>query len=308
MPSSLTHYAFNKQLVKDKNYENIFLLGGQGADVFFFYGYNLKKRKNTDGIRQFGYDIHSINPDKLFMEMLKYAFSKEGEEREILINFTRGFMYHYALDKNMHPYIFYRTGFPYTNKKYNLRHGHMEGIIDTLVMNEYGYRISNHKAIKAKKSQIKICSKMFAVIAKTIFNYDYIDEDAYYRAYKDFRFVRLILDSKFGVKKAIFNKFLKETKINSIAQPSKVKNDDIYDYLNKKKNEWVIPDSGEKVSYDVKDIFNKSVLDTRIIDTIMYNFKDNFVTQRKLTKFTDNINHDGRHIEKDMIYFKLLWK
>lgn len=307
MPSSLTHYVFNKQLIKNQNYENIFLLGGQGADVFFFYGYNLLKRKEIDKIRKFGNDIHAIDPAKLFMQMLRYSFSKKGEEKDILISFTRGFMYHYALDRNMHPYIFYKTGFPYTTKKYNLNHSNMESTIDTLIMKEYGYKVSTRKAIKANNKHVKMCSKMFQLIAKNIFNYDFINEDTYYKAYKDFRFTRLILDSRFGIKKSLFNAFLKETKINAVSQPSKVKDDDKYDYLNKKKNDWIVPDLGIKVNYSVKDMFDAAILDTRIIDNIIYNYKDNIVTQRKLTKFSDNINHDGRHLDKEMTYFKVIW-
>ena len=105
MPSTLTHYVFNKQLINDHKYEDIFLLGGQGADVLFFYGYNLFKRNNVKSIRDIGAKIHQINPDKLYMKMLSYTFLKQAEEKEILLNFTRGFMYHYALDRNIHPYV-----------------------------------------------------------------------------------------------------------------------------------------------------------------------------------------------------------
>lgn len=308
MPSTLTHYVFNKQLVKDKKYEDIFLLGGQGADIFFFYGYNLLKRENKKEVRQFGYDLHALNPDKLYMEMLKYTFSKKGEEKEILLNFTRGFMYHYALDRKLHPYVFYNTGFPYTNKNYNVNHSNFESILDTLLMEEYGYKISTRKSLKAPRSQIKLCSEMIANIANEVLDVEVVKKDSYYKAWKDFRLVRLIIDSKWGVKKAIFNKLANKSPINTISQPNKVKDDDKYDYLNTKHNEWTVPSTGELVNDSVKDLINKAVLDTRIIDTIIYNYKDNVVTQRKITKFTDNINHDGRNLNNNMTYFKVIWK
>lgn len=308
MPSTLTHYVFNKQLVKDKKYEDIFLLGGQGADVIFFYGYSLFKREHKKEIRQFGFDIHAIDPDKLYMEMLRYTFSKNAEEREILLNFVRGFMYHYALDRNVHPYVFYNTGFPYTNPIYKANHGIFEGILDTLVVDEYNVKISTRKSLKTKSSEVKICSKLIAYVAKEIFNLDYVNEDTYYKSYKDFRFVRLIIDSKYGVKKAIFNKLLKNNPLNTLCQPHKVKDDDKYDYLNKKHKEWLIPTTGESTRDSVKDLFNKSIMDTRVVDTIIYNYKDNIVTQRKITKFTNNTNHDGRNLDKFMTYFKTIWE
>lgn len=307
MPSTLTHYLFNNNLVKDDKYREIFLLGGQGADVFFFYGYNIAKRENTKEIRKFGFNIHAINPDKLYMKMLEYTFTKTGEEHEVLINFVRGFMYHYALDRNVHPYVFYNTGFPYTNSIYNRNHGNFESIMDTLLMKEYNCHKSTRSVLKAPNKHIKICSKMFSYIDQEIFNENLFDEESYFKAYKDFRFVRLCIDSRFGVKKAIFNTFLKNTSINTASQPKKVKDDDIYDYLNRKNKEWVFPCTGEVKTDSVKELFKKAELDCRIIDNIIYNYKNNIVTQRKLTKFTNNINHDGRDLDKFMTYFKIIW-
>ena len=126
-------------------------------------------------------------------------------------------------------------------------------------------------------------------------------------AYKDYRFARLLLDSKYGVKKTIFNKFFNKSLINVISQPHKVKDDSQYDYLNKEHKEWVVPSTGEVSNSSVRDLFFKAEEDTRIVDTIIYNFKDNFVTQKKITKFTNNINHDGRDLDKTMTYFKVIW-
>ena len=306
MPSTLTHYIFNKKIIKDEKYADIFLLGGQGADVFFFYGYNIVKRKNIKEIRQIGANIHQINPDKLYMSMLSYAFSKNGEEKEILINYIRGFMYHYALDRLIHPYVFYNTGFPYTNKKYNYYHGKFESILDTLLAKENDCNISTRKSIKTKKHHVKICSEMISTVVNDYFNINLLKENSFYNAYKDFRFVRLIIDSKYGIKKALFETFLKESTINAICQPKKV--DDEYDYMNIQHNIWIDPSSGDSKTESVNDMFYNAYLDCRIIDNIIYNFKDNVVTQRKITKFTNNINHDGRCLDKFMTYFKIIWK
>lgn len=307
MPSTLTHYVFNKQLIKDDKYRDIFLLGGQGADVFFFYGYNIAKRENGKKIRKLGFDIHKLSPQDIYFEMLKYAFSKSSEEKEILINFTRGFMYHYALDRTLHPYVFYNTGFPYTTPVYNRNHGNFESILDTLLMKEYGETISTRRAIKANKKQIQLCSIMLSEVLKKVLNVEIINDESYYKSYKDFRFVRLIIDSKYGVKKSIFNCLLKNNSINIASQPHKVKDDELYDYLNKNHKTWVIPATGNKSNFSVKDLFEKAKEDTRIIDTIIYNFKDNLVTKRKIEKFVNNINHDGHDINESMTYFKVIW-
>lgn len=306
MPSTLTHYIFNKDLIKDDKYKNIFLLAGQGADTFFFYGYNLLKRENAKKIRDFGYLIHSIDPSDLYMTMLRYAYTKDNSEREILLNFIRGFMYHYALDRNVHPFVFFNTGFPYTNKIYNESHGKFESILDTLLLKEYKLNNSTRSVLKANKNEIKLCSKMFKYVASNLFNIDYIEDDTYYKAYKDFRFVRLIADSRFGLKKKLFNTFLKHNSINIISQPKKV--DDNKDYLNVSNKEWRNPTSGKIETASLYDLFNKAREDCRIIDTILYNYKDNIVTKRKMDKFTNNINHDGRDLDGYMTYFKNIFE
>ena len=308
MPSTLTHYLFNKEFNIVKEYKSIFLLGGQGADVFFFYGYNIIKRENIKFIREIGAKIHQINPDKLYMNMLAYAFNTEGEEKEILIHFIKGFMYHYALDRLIHPYVFYHTGFPYTNKKYNSNHAKFESILDSLLLKNNGSYISTRNSIKANKKHILICSKMLAKVLNEYFSSDHIKEDTYYKAYSDFRFVRLLVDSKYGVKKAMFNTFMKNSTIDNICQPKSVKDDHIYDYLNNKHSIWIHPTYGIKKTQSIEDLFNEAKLDCRIIDNIMYNFKNNIVTQRKISKLTDNINHDGKKLNMNMTYFKIIWK
>ena len=40
------------------------------------------------------------------------------DEKELLIEFTRGFIYHYLLDRGIHPYVFYNTGFPFLAKSF----------------------------------------------------------------------------------------------------------------------------------------------------------------------------------------------
>ena len=77
MPSTLTHYIFNKGLVSDLKYEDIFLLGGQGADVFFFYGYNFVKIKNKMLV---GDEVELITPNEQFITKVESIKSKDGDD------------------------------------------------------------------------------------------------------------------------------------------------------------------------------------------------------------------------------------
>ena len=306
MPAALTHYLFTKELVKNDKYKDIFLFASQGPDAFFFYGYNIIKRNDKKDVRNFGYYLNSINPSELYFKMLSYAFRQEKEEKELLIEFTRGFIYHYLLDRTVHPYVFYNTGFPYTNKKYNVGHGLFEGSLDRALMIERKCKISNRKAIKTKRKYLKICSIMIFKVCNELMNKEVLKEDSYYKAYKDFRLVRLVLDSRFGLKKALFNKFMHDSPVNTLSQPKDIK--DGIDYLNKNKNEWIHPTTGEVINLSIDELFNKAMLDTRIIDNIIYNFKENLVTKKKIEKLVNNINHDGRELNSNMRFFNIVYK
>ena len=306
MPAALTHYIFSRDLVKNDKYKDIFLLGCQGPDTLFFYGYNIKKREDKKDVNKFGFYLHSINPTDLYHKMFAYAFSKEKEEKEMLIEFTRGFVYHYLLDRTIHPYVFYNTGFPYTKKKYNLGHGFFEGSLDTAIMTKKNCKVSNYRAIKANKKYVMACSIMLAKVANDLMQKEVLKEDTYYKAYKDFRLVRLVLDSKYGVKKAIFNKFFDDEPINTICQPHRIK--DGIDYLNEEKRIWLNPTSGEPSDDSVLDLFKKVELDTRIIDNIICNYKDNIVTRKKIEKLVNNINHDGKPLDSNMRFFDIIYK
>ena len=59
---------------------------------------------------------------------------------------------------------------------------------------------------------------------------------------------------------------------------------------------------------DVLDLFKKVELDTRIIDNIIYNYKDNIVTRRKIEKLVNNINHDGKPLSESMRFFEVIYK
>ena len=146
---------------------------------------------------------------------------------------------------------------------------------------------------------------MLSSVANSLMGKEILKEDTYYKAYKDFRLVRLILDSKYGVKKAIFNKFFHESPINTLSQPRKIK--DNIDYLNTSKSNWLNPTTGEVTNMNIDELFKKVELDTRIIDNIIYNYKDNIVTRKKIEKLVNNINHDGKPLDQNMRYFNNIY-
>lgn len=313
MPALYTHYLFALDLIKeDEKHTSLYLLAAQGPDAFFFYGYSLKIRKNKGARQGFGRMLHKIDIAKTYEAMLKYANKKEGEEKEILLSFIRGFMFHYCLDHIAHPYVFYRTGFVIEGKKdqkdhkfYSLAHTAFETNLDVLLKEEKAFFKQPKELVKIKRKEGKIVSRMFFNVAKDIFDID-LGKNTYYQAYKDLRFVEKFLNSKKGGKKRYFSKHMHSSIMNALSYPVGLTNDDVYDYLNLKHVEWRYPSSGEKSHKSFLDLFEEAKVKAKQVDEIIIRSNVGQDVLDDLMKFTNGINHDGVKVGEKMQYMHFL--
>ena len=109
MPSILTHYGFNRDVIEDINFlkdnEDIYYVGAQGPDVFFFCGIiPFLGVENAKYIRKFGHALHKKDPTEVFEYFIEYA--KKSKDKDILFSYILGAGLHYVLDRKLHPYVF----------------------------------------------------------------------------------------------------------------------------------------------------------------------------------------------------------
>ena len=75
MPASLVHFTFIKENVNNKDkYFMETALGGQGPDVFFFYGYSFSKRENLKQVRNFGTYLHHTDISEIYLKVIDSSF------------------------------------------------------------------------------------------------------------------------------------------------------------------------------------------------------------------------------------------
>lgn len=141
MPAAGMHSKFatdiNNRLNLDLTYLKMF---SQGPDTYFY-------ERKTD----IGQDMHNKNT-KEFLETLLSTIkdSKTPHAYEIYY----GMLAHYVLDKNMHPYIFYRTGNRGIDKKYEYMHSYFESLLDDYYAPNMKFKDSlPYKAIDYDMSQ-----------------------------------------------------------------------------------------------------------------------------------------------------------
>lgn len=294
MPADYTHYIFADKLIK-KDYKKIATLASQGPDIFFFYGLALIPRKKGKEVRHFGHLLHNINPLNVYSYLIDYSLKQDKKTQNILLSFTKGFIYHYTLDRKIHPFVLDKTDYNNPNKKkkkISIEHQYLETSIDTLLEEIEGYKLEPNSMYDIPIEQVTLVSVMLSNMAKEVFNVDYIKDDTYLKAFKDYRKIKKILYSKRGKKKKIFDIFFKNTPLGSMSHPLKVK-DDYKDALNKKREIWINPNDKKKRTDTVLELFENAKFDALIVDEIINKAIKNKDYKSDLKFFINNLNHLG---------------
>lgn len=315
MPSVLTHYGFNKEVFDDdikflKNNDDIYYVGAQGPDPFFFYGI-VPFFGSTNGkvIRKFGHKLHKKDPAQVFEYFFEYA--NNVKEKDVLYSYILGAGLHYILDRKIHPYVFYKTGFSDNKKKkarYFADHTLFETHIDVLLMGDRykDYKVIPLESIKCNEEKIEDVSGMYEKLAKEFFKEEMIDDDSFEESYEQMCKIQKILYSKKGVKKWFAKVFVRRTPLNTMMHPRVVKDDDRIDYLNLKKNKWLDPSTEKEFDKSVYELIDEAKLEAKewlqlVIDA--YNGK-----KVNLEKFSEGYIYDGRLEGNKMKVFKNVYE
>ena len=127
MPAAYAHYTFGRRVLEELNIElreninnniELFHIGLHGPDILFYY-----KPLKSNEINKLGHEIHRISADSFF-ERARAIISVSGDERASA--YVAGFICHYMLDSQCHPYI--RT------REDKISHNEIETEFDRAVM------------------------------------------------------------------------------------------------------------------------------------------------------------------------------
>jgi len=238
MPALLTHYEFFK--IVEPKASMIGLIGAQGPDPFFFYGYGILKSQKDKDLRNYGTLLHSVDPYITFKYLLEYIMGSLDNEKPVLIEFTKGLLAHYLLDRNCHPYVWYKSGFVTEQDndpvKYFYSHTSIESAIDVLVMNHFKDNTTTFDSLKYDKKAMKIVTKMMFSLGKVCYQNKNIKIHSFKKAVDQMHFVQRALYSKTGKKKAWFDKHLRNTPLSSMSE-DRIENLKL-DYLNLNHKIW----------------------------------------------------------------------
>lgn len=114
MPSFWTHFAFAKECRSRlpsgelaeavKCHPHAYHTGMQGPDMFLFYLPTALRKKRIST------ELHTHSPEKLLTCLWKQAANAKGSDRSIALAYAVGFLGHYCLDSETHPFVYAHAG------------------------------------------------------------------------------------------------------------------------------------------------------------------------------------------------------
>jgi hypothetical protein len=140
MPAHIAHGLFAEEAVSSflpsnrqyylGRYLNFLTFGAQGPDIFY---HNQRRRPRS---LQFGKAFHQGGYGRFLSALLRLMRERNFDLEESEHAYLLGFLTHAFLDRKLHPYIIYHSGWTRDPKDYLKRYSHvfMERILDVLLL------------------------------------------------------------------------------------------------------------------------------------------------------------------------------
>ena len=112
MPAFLTHRVAAERVLEKMGggvaHKKAFYLGCQGPDILYFR--NFQPWRPARESFMLGIAMHTNNIRELMQSALEYTRQYTGRDKDELISYIAGFLTHYAIDKNAHPFVYDKAG------------------------------------------------------------------------------------------------------------------------------------------------------------------------------------------------------
>ncbi len=112
MPAFLTHRVAAERVLEAMRggivHKKAFYLGCQGPDLLYFR--NFQPWRSARESFMLGISMHGQHIRELMNSALEYTRRYTGTDKDELISYIAGFVTHYAIDKNAHPFVYGKAG------------------------------------------------------------------------------------------------------------------------------------------------------------------------------------------------------
>jgi hypothetical protein len=329
MPGLFTHYLCGDKLQRTTDnhtvkelackYRQVFNLGTQGPDIFFYYP--IRPRLKNKGLGRIGSRLHSENVEAFFSRALKYIREEAQDGRDVLTAYLFGFLCHYATDSGTHPFVYYRTGFAGRDKKsvikYYSFHCTFETIIDVLMLKrELGicpYDVKAHKLIGISRKDARTIGRMYEVVLRDVYGVNAVRRDVV-RTILNMRRLYAFLRDKYGLKRALLslvNRLTGYTKvISGLIHPARIEGEK--DYLNLENSFWALPwDITAENTRSFCEMFDSSVQEAgELCKTALLHLNGSLSIDKALERIGNRSFSTGMDCDKELefIYYDCIFE
>lgn len=246
MPAAIAHYFHGKTVAKALSIPEsaAFTLGCQGPD--FLFCHRFFPWQKGEKIEYFGGFLHDTPPQELFARM--QACVKE-QDSPLLKEYMRGFLCHYALDRNCHPYVNSLANRLFEEDSTQTRgifHNEIESALDTIILRQETGKVPAEFRLQdtmaAPEELAAVLAPFYTALAK-LYGKD-IPEALFRQAMKDAGFTFAILRDRFGVLRPLAKLIEgKQRKLTCHFRPM-LENPDV-DYANVGEKTWANARTGD---------------------------------------------------------------
>mgnify|MGYP001160561011 CR=1 FL=1 len=245
MPNVWAHFLFGHTIMErlgeqewlsDEETRKWFNLGCQGPDFLFYHRF-LPWHKNTI-MNQLGSDMHNYECGPVLMDLLDAVSGRlSTKEGRYSAAYGLGFVLHHVLDRNMHPYVFSRSGF----RKWD--HQRFETAMDTIIASRlFGietWRTPVWKEISPSKPLPNTLLEAFENIAAVRFPQlaSAIKSEYWHEAMRDMISAQRLFYDPTGIRRLLT--------FGKIEPLSYRKNLPDYDWMNEQELPWLDPVDGK---------------------------------------------------------------
>lgn len=183
MPAFATHEIFGEEGLEELasmeglqaviRHRNVFRAGCQGPDIFLYNPFMLSGRKELN----LGSRMHETGANRFFRLYLEELLCEKTRfELETAVSYLLGFLAHYSLDVEMHPYIYSRIGFrdgkPKDGDKNLAMHQRLEAVIDKKMLMAKREMMPSayhpERMIKISRQELQVIAEIMSkVLSKT---------------------------------------------------------------------------------------------------------------------------------------------
>lgn len=289
MPDLLTHTLFARNVLARIDFEdivllinkkkNLFQLGAQGPDFFFYYKpWSLFNKKVTS----IGRFMHNSYTSQFFIDGFSLIKEQGVANQENLLVYLLGFLCHYHLDKKTHPYVNYveKNGiWDFNGSVHEFSHYNLEYTMDIRLWEKY----ENQRALDIDESLLIKTENFDNTITSYIKSY----VEKYFKTPVSRKNIRKSYKNMVFILHLLFDPNYQKKLLRRIPTPRKFYSENPFselDVLNSNHQPWNYLGEEKVITDGVEELMNSAASECLVLITKLYNYllKDEQIDIRKI--------------------------